>query len=205
MYSHYKKSKKKKKMLTMLGDRLIHLIVGLFHNLYAYQIIKHISYIFFVNYTSINVGRVCINDISTHWKIIIYSFKSDLLQMEIYIKNFRSEICLIIQGVVCPWCFLGILPQDLNCLRSHTGRDFSCFDFHGYNLLIYFSAFQKEKETGRYWQGCYQLTAFRVLLLFMGMVFLNVCGSSRNGKSDIQTKGKLGIGGSLRLYLQGKY
>lgn len=34
------------------------------------------------------------------------------------------------------------------------------------------------------------------------MVFLNVYGSSRNGKSDILTKGKLVIGESLRFYLQ---
>lgn len=35
----------------------------------------------------------------------------------------------------------------------------------------------------------------------MGMVFLNVCVSSKNVKSDIQTKGKLDIVESLSFYL----
>lgn len=36
-------------------------------------------------------GKVWINEISAYWKIIFYGFRSDYLQIEIHIKNFRSE------------------------------------------------------------------------------------------------------------------
>lgn len=114
------------------------------------------------------------------------------------------------EGQVCLWSPLCILLLDLNCLwpltclKLKTDWILSLFlNVHGFNLWFILVPSKKRKKKKHVdWQGRCQLTMCIAWLMFMGMVFLNVYGSSRNGKSNILTKGKLVTGESLRFYLQ---